>query len=133
MTALANRAQVAFVRIISCAMVLFGLLGILRGRFGGFADSTGVSVLWLAANPLLNLLHLVGGIAGIAMAAGNRHRRFALVVSGLFVVVGLIGLALGSGSDPFGRDRAMMIWHLVIGVVGLVIWWTARRRSVGAS
>ncbi len=133
MTALAERAQVTFVRLISCAMVLFGLLGILRGRFGGFADSTGVSVLWLAANPLLNLLHLAGGIVGIAMAASSRHRPFALAVSGLFVVVGVIGIALGSGSDPFGRDRAMMIWHFVIGVVGLAIWRTANPRSAVSS
>lgn len=134
MTALADRALVGWARWASGVLFTFGLLAIFRGRFGGFTDPQGISVLGFLASPLTSVIHLVVAIAMIA-ALGSLAAvaRSALVVGPLFTVFGLLEFALGDGSaDVFGRNDRMALVDLAVGVTGIAVWAWSRSAARAA-
>ncbi len=134
MNALAERGIFTFARGASGLFLFLGILGLLRTHFGGFADSDGTALLWMSVNPLTNLIHLLAGLVGVAMAQQlSRAARYTLAVGLVAVPFGLLELALGdSSADIFGRDGTLAVLHVVVGAIGLAVWAGARRPASGA-
>jgi hypothetical protein len=133
MSALVARAREGFAWSASALLLVLGLLALLRGRFSGFADTVGTSILWLKANPLLSVIHLLAGLAGIALVARGRVDRCIVALTVGAGALAVIGLALRGGNDIFGRDTGMIVLHLVVAVIGAVLWFAGRRHRAPAA
>jgi hypothetical protein len=133
MRGLVDRARLGFARSASALLLVLGLLALLRGRFGGFADTAGTSILWLKANPLLSVIHVLVGVAGIALIARERVGACLVMLRTVTGVLAIIGLIRGGGDDPFGRDTGMIVLHLVLAVLGAAVWVAWHRSSQPAT
>ncbi len=112
---------------MAVALVSFGILGFGVTGFNRPTHSLGEDLLGLELNPLMNLLHLAGGILLLyALYSGSRSRRIAVLatIAVGFVVLGAIGTG---GIDVLGTNTSTAVVHVVIGVLGLaaVVWSTA--------
>ncbi|MEW6583561.1 MAG: DUF4383 domain-containing protein [Actinomycetota bacterium] len=110
-------------RLLAGAFTLLGLVGIFRTGFGHFSNVTGHHFLVFTVNPQTNLIHLIAGIVGIAMATTPLWaRRYALLVGGLGVPWSIAGFILdGSLSDFFATNTAMNTAHLASTAVALAL------------
>ncbi|WP_149359567.1 DUF4383 domain-containing protein [Lolliginicoccus suaedae] len=117
---------------ISAAIYLAaGVVGFLITGFDDFAGQTDEKILFLAVNPLHNLVHIALGLAWLAAAQVPAVTRTAnmLLGAGLLgaFVLGVAGAAeflnITSVTEP---DNAL---HLVYGIASIVIGWRADRRS----
>jgi uncharacterized protein DUF4383 len=136
---LQGRLLVSYARTVSGGLVLLGLIGIFKTGFRHFSNVTGHDLFVFTVNPQTNLIHLIAGLVGIAMAlTPTWSRRYALLVGFLGLPWAIAGFMLdGSLSDFFATNRAMNVMHLVIAVVGLglALWpvWPAERRAAPAA
>jgi hypothetical protein len=111
--------------------LVFGIVYLLVGIVGffvtGFDDFAGNSqhemLLFFMINPLHNIVHIVIGVAGLALArtlAGARTYGWLLAVGyAAAFVYGL--LALGESWDFLNINAADNVLHAVTAVIGLVI------------
>jgi hypothetical protein len=131
---LAQRAVTAYAQTASGLLLVLGALALLRDQFTGFVDSEGVSILWTTASPLMSLVHVAAGVAGVVMArtvAGARRYAWIVGVAGL--VLGALEPILGDGdADILGRDTTMALVHLVVGVSGVAVALWSRADAAGA-
>jgi hypothetical protein len=121
---------------IGALYTLVGLLGFLVTGFDDFAGKTGETLLGFELNPLHNIVHLVIGLAGLAMwRRRDTARTFGWM---LFVGYGatfFYGLAVAGRADGNvlsinGADNGL---HLVSALAGLAIALAGSRRTVGTA
>ena len=113
--------QVAMV--FGAIYTLVGLIGFFITGFDNFFGHTGESLAGFMINPMHNLVHIVVGVAGLALArtlAGARTYGWLLAAGyGAAFVYGLF--AVGQDWDFLNLNWADNILHLVTAVVGVVI------------
>jgi hypothetical protein len=118
---------------IGIAYTLAGLAGFLVTGFDEFAEDTGETLLGLGVNPLHNIVHLIIGLAGIALWARLDTARvygWLLAVGyGATFVYGLVAV-----DDPelniLNINNPDNLLHLVSALLGLAIaLWPARDRA----
>jgi hypothetical protein len=119
-----------YVRIIAAWFMILGIMGLLLVGFSGDARS----LFWMLIDPVSSGLHLAIGLVGVGMSTTpTRARAFAMVVSPLLIIWGLVGLATdGSLGDWASGDTQVAGMHLVIGLVGVAAASVPSRR-IGAS
>jgi hypothetical protein len=102
---------------------LVGIIGFFITGFDNFFGHTEESLAGFMINPMHNIVHLVVGVAGLALArtlAGARTYGWLLAVGyGAAFIYGLF--AVGQGWDFLNLNWADNILHLVTAVVGVVI------------
>lgn len=111
--------------------LLLGVAGFVRTGLDNFAGNTDITVLGFEVNPLQNLVHVLLGAAGIALAGTIRGaRRFGWVlafVCGAATALGIISLTRPEGSWSLnGADNWL---HGLGAVVGLLIVFLPTRRG----
>jgi hypothetical protein len=122
--------------VVGAAFTLAGLAGFLVTGFDDFADETDETLLGFAVNPLHNIVHLVIGLAGLALWSKLRSARlygWALALGyGAAFVFGLF--ATDEPDINFlninGADNGL---HLVSALVGLAIALWPDRRTTAAT
>ena len=129
MNALVERVTLSFGRFASGALFVLGAVGLFRTHFDGFADSAGIPLLTFTVNPLMNVVHLAAGGAGIVMTrTPGGAARYARVLGFAAVPFGLLEFVVGdSSSDIFGRDTGLAVCHIALGVAGVALWAWSRR------
>ena len=122
--------------VIGALYTLTGLLGFLVTGFDDFAGKTGETLLGFEVNPLHNLVHLLIGLAGLAMwRRRDTARTFGWM---LFVAYGatfFYGLAVAGQEDGNflsinGADNGL---HLVSALAGLAIALAGNRGRIDAT
>lgn len=122
---------VMYARIFGIVLTIVGVLGL----FVTTSQDTVDLLLGFDVNLTHNLVHLATGVLGLG--AGfimlSYARLYALVFGVVYTALGVWGLIVGDGFDPFGLfgnvNMADNILHLAIGVLGLGAWATAEDRS----
>lgn len=121
---------------LGAGYLALGLVGFVVTGVNGFTTRTGPTVLGFAVNPLLNFVHLVVGVA-LLVAAGlgdDAARQTTAVLGGVFLVLGLLGLALvGTEANVLALNRVDNALHLLTGAAAwsVTVWhrFPRRRRS----
>jgi hypothetical protein len=125
-----------FALLFGIAFLAAGVLGFIPGittHLGdiSFAGDSPTELLGLfQVSVLHNIVHLLFGIAGIALARTTESAKSYLLVSGvLYVVLFLYGLVVGSNTDAnFVPVNNADDWlHLILGVGLLGAWFVTRR------
>ena len=114
----------ALALVIGAVYLLMGIIGYFITGFGGFfAHDTGETLLGFEINGMHNLVHVVIGVAGLALArslAGARTYGWLLAVGyGAAFLYGLF--AIGRDWDFLSLNWADNILHLVSAALGLLI------------
>ncbi len=108
---------------IGAVFALIGVIGFFITGFGDFAGHTGKTLLGFEINGLHNVVHLLIGVAGLALARthpGARTYGWLLAAGyGAAFIYGLI--AIGKDWDFLNLNWADNVLHLVTALVGLVI------------
>jgi hypothetical protein len=108
---------------IGVVFTLIGVIGFFITGFDDFAGHTGESLLGFMINPLHNVVHLLIGVAGLALArtlSGARTYGWLLAVGyGAAFVYGLF--AVGASWDFLNLNWADNWLHLVTALAGLAI------------
>ena len=121
---------------IGAVYTLVGLLGFLVTGFDDFAGKTGETLLGFEVNPLHNIVHLVIGLAGLAMW----RRRDTARTYGWMLFVGY-GATFFYGLAVAGQEEGNFLsinsadngLHLVSAIAGLAIALAGSRRAVGGT
>ena len=102
---------------------LIGIIGFFITGFDNFFEHTGKTLLGFEINGMHNVVHILIGVAGLALArtlAGARTYGWLLAVGyGAAFVYGLF--ALGEDWDFLSLNAADNVLHVLTAVVGLVI------------
>ncbi len=112
---------VMYARVFGVVLTLIGILGLAINT----DQDTVKSLLGFDVNLTHNVIHLLTGVlglvAGFAMLA--YARAYALVLGIVYAALGIWGLAVGDGFDPFGLlgsvNMADNFLHLAIGALGI--------------
>lgn len=122
--------------VFGAVYTLVGLAGFLVTGFGQFAGVTGKHLLIFEINPLHNVVHLLIGVLGLALAAKPATARtYGWLLFGGYGLVFLYGLFAVNRTDGAnflslnGSDNGL---HLLTAVVGLAIALLPDRRTVSA-
>jgi hypothetical protein len=109
--------------VVGAVYTVVGVVGFVITGFDDFFGHTGDDLLGFMINPFHNVVHLLIGVAGIALArtlAGARSFGWLLAVGyGAAFVYGLF--AVGESWDFLNLNWADNWLHLVSALVGLVI------------
>ncbi len=109
--------------IVGAALVVAGIVGFFyessfhTGSLAPRADAFGL----LSVNGWHNLVHLATGLLGLA-AAGYAARAYALGLGVVYVVLAVLGFAVGSGDEIFGLivvNTYDNLLHLVLAAAGI--------------
>jgi hypothetical protein len=110
-----------YATLVGAVLVIAGILGFFySGDFGSPGEVDDVLGL-LAVNGWHNLVHIATGLLGI-VAAGYAARAYALGLGGVYLLIAMVGFAVGSGGEILGilpvnaEDNTL---HLVLGVTGV--------------
>ncbi|MGY1606171.1 MULTISPECIES: DUF4383 domain-containing protein [unclassified Geodermatophilus] len=114
----------ALALVFGVVYLLVGIVGFFITGFDAFADNTQDEMLLIfMINPLHNIVHIVIGLAGIALSrtlAGARTYGWLLAIGyGAAFVYGLI--AIGEDWDFLNINGADNVLHIATAVVGLVM------------
>jgi Domain of unknown function (DUF4383) len=118
-----SRVAVGLALFWACVYLMLGILGLLVTGFDFYSNVTGVSLFGLTVNPNTNVIHLVTGIVGIALATTPVWARRALLLMGfLGLPWAIAGFLLdGTLSDFFATNTPMNTLHLVTAVSCLAV------------
>jgi hypothetical protein len=109
--------------VFGVVYLLVGIVGFFVTGFDDFASPSDKTLLIFDINPLHNIVHIVIGLAGIALAktlASARTYGWLLAVGyGAAFIYGLI--AAGKDWDFLNINGADNVLHLLTAIVGLVI------------
>ena len=109
--------------VFGIVYLLVGIVGFFVTGFDDFASPSDKTLLIFDINPLHNIVHIVIGLAGIALAktlASARTYGWLLAVGyGAAFIYGLI--AAGKDWDFLNINGADNVLHLLTAIVGLVI------------
>ena len=122
-------AQV-YALIVGAALLVAGVAGFFSsadfsvGAVTRRPEGRGELIGLLAVNGWHNVVHLASGLVGLALARSyDGGRVFALGFGGVYVLLGLMGLALGGDSSLLGvvaLNDADNVFHLLVGLAGIV-------------
>lgn len=104
-------------------LFVLGIVGFFYGSSFGAPGEVADALAGLRVNAWLNLLYAVLGALGLLLAGGGGSRLYALGAGGLLTVLGIWGLALGSGAailgflPAAGSNEALA---LTLGLLGLL-------------
>jgi hypothetical protein len=127
----------ALALVVGAIYTLVGIIGYFVTGFDDFFGHTGEQLLGFEVNPFHNLVHVLIGLAGLALArtlAGARTYGWLLAVGyGAAFVYGLF--AIGESWDFLSINAADTWLHAISALVGLVIALSPVRSAVstGAS
>lgn len=128
-TDLAQKAALA----LGVTYTLVGIVGFFITGFDDFAGKTGETLLGFEINGLHNLVHLLIGLAGLALwRRPDTARTFGWMLFAGYGVTFFYGLAVAGKSAEEGNflsiNAADNVLHLVSALAGLAIGLTAGRR-----
>lgn len=109
---------------IGAVYTLVGILGFFVTGFDNFAEETNETLLGFEVNPLHNIVHLLIGLAGLAMARQlGTARTYGWLLAAGYGLVFLYGLFAVDDSDInfLSLNWADNWLHLVTVLAGLVI------------
>lgn len=108
-------------RLISCALLFLGILGMLRTGSDDFGGDSAEQLWIFTVHPLTAVVWTILGVAGVAMVARPAWAGRYLAFTGVLLLAwGVLGLALdGSASQLFVRDVPLVVMHLAGGVICL--------------
>lgn len=129
-TDLAQKAVLA----LGGVYTLIGVVGFFITGFDDFAGKTGETLLGFEINGLHNLVHLLIGVAGLAMwRRVDTARTFGWMLFAAYGVTFFYGLAVAGKDADQGNflsiNAADNVLHLVSALAGLAIGLTAGRRT----
>jgi hypothetical protein len=123
--------------VFGLAFLAAGILGFIPGVTTNYDDlsfagsDSGAELLGLFQVSILhNIVHLLFGVAGLALARTWDGARSYLLGSGvIYAVLFVYGLLVGGGSDAnfVPMNNADDVLHLVLAVGLLGSWWVAAR------
>ncbi|PRX48472.1 uncharacterized protein DUF4383 [Prauserella shujinwangii] len=126
--------------LVGIAYLGLGIWGLTVTGFGDFIDPVGASIWVFSVNPLHNIVHLVVGVLGVAMAMNSGLSRtfgwFLFIVFGLLFVWGLAITGVFASNPVSGLGNPLAIgtadnWlHLGTALAGLLIAVMPARRVV---
>ena len=111
---------------LGAVLVLVGIVGFLAEPSFGIGDSADRGTLILFdVNGWHNVVHLLSGVAGLALAGtAAKARLFCIGYGAIYVVVTILGLIVGDGGlllSLIPINTADNLLHGVIAVTGLAI------------
>jgi len=110
--------------VVGAFFTVIGVAGFFVTGVDGFAEPTGETLLGFGVNPLHNAVHLVLGVAGLAMAwslSAARAYGWVLAVGyGLVLVFGLV-VDEGDSANILNINVADNLLHAITVIVGLII------------
>jgi len=106
--------------------LIIGIIFLVIGILGLIFDTTSGSILGFDVDLVLNFVHLLTGILGIAAAMTGWSRRFNQIFGIIYLIIGLAGLipAFYIGDRLFGlihANTADHFLHLIVGVFAAAI------------
>ena len=129
--------------VFGIAFLGAGILGFIPGITTNYDDMTfagndsGAELLGIfQVSVLHNIVHLLFGVAGLALARTWSGARTYLLGSGvIYIVLFAYGLLVGAGDDAnFVPANNADDWlHLVLGVGLLASWWAAARERASTA
>lgn len=122
--------------VVGALFTLTGLIGFAITGFDDFAGRTGETLLGFEINPLHNIVHLVIGLAGLALwRRADTARTYGWVLFGGYGLAFFYGLAVAGKDSSDGNflslNGADNVLHLLGALAGLFIARTAYRRLAG--
>lgn len=119
-----------FAALFGAVFLLVGLIGFAVTGFGGFADTTGKTLIFFGLNPLHNIAHIVIGGLWLASALRAETARAATQVIGLvYLLLGILGLfALGT-LNVLALNIGDNVLHLLTGALALIVAYLASRQQ----
>ena len=112
---------VMYARVFGVVLTLVGILGLAINT----DQETVKSLLGFDVNLTHNIVHLLTGVLGLVAGFSMLvyARAYALVLGIVYSALGIWGLAVGEGFDPFGLlgnvNMADNFLHLAIGALGI--------------
>jgi hypothetical protein len=126
--------------LVAVVFLVFGIVGFTRTGFGDFAGHHDAGFWRFSANPMNNLVHVVTGLLGLALAFGSGRARVfgwllflgygALFVWGLMIAGTITANPFANAGNPLDVTAADNWLHLGIAALGLVIAVLPARRRV---
>lgn len=109
--------------VIGVALVLAGVAGFFVSASFAVGDAVATergTLLWFDVNGWHNIVHLLSGAVGLAMAGKpSSARLFALAFGGVYAVVLLLGLFMDPLLGLLPINAADNVLHLGIAVLGI--------------
>ena len=111
---------------LGAVLVLVGIVGFLVEPSFAVGDSaTSGTLILFDINGWHNIVHLLSGIVGLAMAATPaRARLYAIGYGGVYVLVTILGFVVGDGGYLLSIiliNTADNVLHLAVAVTGIAI------------
>lgn len=112
---------VTYARVFGVVLTLVGILGLVINQ----EQDVVKSLLGFDVNLTHNIVHLLTGVLGLVAGFSMLvyARTYALVLGVVYAALGIWGLAVGDGFDPFGLlgnvNMADNFLHLAIGALGI--------------
>jgi Domain of unknown function (DUF4383) len=129
--------------VFGLAFLAAGILGFIPGITTNYDDlsfagsDSGAELLGLfQVSVLHNIVHLLFGVAGLALArTWDGARRYLLGAGVIYAVLFVYGLLVGSGTDAnfVPMNTADDLLHLALAVGLLGSWWVAARERPGTA
>lgn len=126
--------------LVAVVFLVFGIVGFTRTGFGDFTGHHNAGFWRFSANPMNNLVHVVTGLLGLALAFGSgRARVFGwllflgyglLFVWGLMIAGTITANLFANAGNPLDLTSSDNWLHLGIAALGLVIAVLPARRRV---
>ena len=111
--------------------IIIGAFLLIEGIWGLFSDVVfGV----LATNLTHAVIHIALGIIAIWTGMSGRARGFIIFLGALLLIVGVAWFIPGLSDivvSLFNVNQAVAILNIVVGIVSLIVAFTARNRPVG--
>ncbi|TAK69418.1 MAG: DUF4383 domain-containing protein [Actinomycetota bacterium] len=111
--------------VFGIVYLVVGIVGFFITGFDNFASHTDEHLLWFEINPLHNVVHIVIGLAGIALASsltGARTYGWLLFAGyGIVFVYGLWAVGRTGNENFLSINSADNVLHGVTALIGLVI------------
>lgn len=108
------RTSLVVARILSGLFLILGIVGVLRAA--GETDGT-IDFLVFTISPGIAYLHLVIGLAGVALVgAGDRWALVYLAASAVVLLLWAVAAAIADGDGVLMRGSALILLHLVAGL-----------------
>ena len=130
-TTTTSSPAVMYARIFGVVLTLVGILGF----FVNTDQETVKSLLGFDVNLTHNFVHLATGVLGLVAGFSVLAfaRSYALILGVVYTALGIWGMSVGDGFDPFGLlgsvNMADNFLHLAIGVVGVGAWVASKEPS----
>jgi len=119
-----------FARVFGAVYLLVGLIGFVVTGFADFAGPSDGKLLLFGVNPLHNIVHLAVGALWLASSRTEASARtVSILIGAVYLVVGMLGLFIDSGSDLnlLNINQPDNALHLASAALGLYFGLAGRR------